>query len=280
MRMLPNPSSARVVAIANRKGGVAKTTTTLNLGAALSAIGRRVLLVDLDAQQDLCSALRVPMPRPGLADALLSIALFDSGTLSDAFVRAHGLTVAGGYGIADAERELTLHKNSARALKRALAPHLLRFDFVLLDCAPSINCLTASALAAAHDVIVPIQTEFLAANQLPGIMSAIDDIRSRLNPELKVAGFLPTMFDSRSRHALGVMEHIASQAHLWGVRAFKPIPKSVRFAEASAAGLPVSRFAPDSMAARAYGSLAEDLDPFCFAHVLNQRSSFSSIASA
>jgi chromosome partitioning protein len=129
-----------------------------------------------------------------------------------------------------------------------------------LDCAPSIHCLTASALAAARDVVVPIQTEFLAANQLPGIMSAIDDIRSKLNPGLKVAGFLPTMFDGRSRHALEVMEHIASQAHLWGVRAFKPIPKSVRFAEASSAGLPISRYAPESLAARAYESLAEEID--------------------
>jgi chromosome partitioning protein len=258
--MLPSTPSARVVAIANRKGGVAKTTTAVNLGAALSARGRRVLLVDLDAQQDLCSALRVTMPRPGLADALLGIALFGSGDLSEAFVRAHGLTIAGGYGMAEAERELALHKDAAGALKRALAPHLSRFDFVLLDCAPSIHSLTASALAAARDVVIPIQTEFLAANQLPGIMSAIDDIRSKMNPRLKVAGFLPTMFDGRSRHALGVMEHIASQAHLWGVRAFKPIPKSVRFAEASGAGLPISRYAPESFAARAYESLAEELD--------------------
>ncbi len=258
--MLPNPRSARVVAIANRKGGVAKTTTAVNLGAALSARGRRVLLVDLDSQQDLCSALRVPMPRPGLADALLSIALFGSGDLSAAFVKAHGLTIAGGYGIAEAEKQLALHKNREDALKRALGPYLSRFDFVLLDCAPSIQCLTASALACAREVIVPVQTEFLAANQLPGIMSTIDDIRSRLNPGLKVAGFLPTLFDGRSRHALGVMEHVASQAHLWGVRAFKPIPKSVRFAEASGAGLPISRYAPESLAARAYESLAEEID--------------------
>jgi chromosome partitioning protein len=257
---MPSNDIARVVAIANRKGGVAKTTTAVNLGAALSARGRRVLLVDLDPQQDLCSALRVPMPRPGLADALLGIALFGSGNLAEAFVRAHGLVVAGGYGIAEAEKELSLHRNREQALKAALRPHLSRFDFVLLDCAPSIQCLTASALACAREVIVPVQTEFLAANQLPGIMSAIDDIRSRLNPGLKVSGFLPTMFDGRSRHALGVMEHIATQAHLWGVRAFKPIPKSVRFAEASGAGLPISRYAPESQAARAYAALAEEVD--------------------
>ncbi len=259
-RVFPDARSARVVAIANRKGGVAKTTTAVNLGAALSARGRRVLLVDLDPQQDLCSALRVPMPRPGLADALLGIALFGSGNLGDAFVKVHGLTVAGGYGIAEAEKELGLHKNREEALRRALAPHLARFDFVILDCAPSIQCLTTSALACARDVIVPVQTEFLAANQLRGIMSTIDDIRSRLNPGLKVSGFLPTMFDGRSRHALEVMERIASQAHLWGVRAFKPIPKSVRLSEASGAGLPVLKYAPESSAARAYDVLAADVD--------------------
>ncbi|MGH9319543.1 MAG: ParA family protein [Vicinamibacteria bacterium] len=261
------PPTARVIAIANRKGGVAKTTTTIHLGAALAQRGRRVLLVDLDAQQDLCAALRVAMPRPGLADTLLGIALFGSGNLASSFVRTDGVTVAGGYGIAEAERELSLHKNRENALKLALAPHLQSFDFVLMDCAPSIHCLTASALAAARDILIPIQTEFLAANQLPGIMCTIDDIRSRLNPGLKVAGFLPTMFDGRSRHALAVMERIAVQAHDWGVRAFKPIPRSVRFAEAAEAGQTISRHAPDSFAARAYEALADDIDRSCRARI-------------
>lgn len=256
--------TAKVIAIANRKGGVAKTTTTINLGAALADRGHRVLLVDLDAQQDLCAALRVPIPRPGLADALLGMALFQTANLTDALVTKHGLTVAGGYGIADVERQLPLHGNWETALKRALAPHLSRFDFILLDCAPSINCLTTNALAAAREVVIPVQTEFLAANQLPGIMSAIDDIRSRINPGLKVTGFLPTIFDGRSRHALSTMEHIALQAHLWGVRAFRPIPKAVRLSEAAEAGQPISQYAPDSLPAQAYQALAEDVDRFSF----------------
>lgn len=255
-------TTARVIAVANRKGGVAKTTTTISLGAALAERGRRVLLIDLDAQQDLCAALRVRMRRPGLADALLSTAFFDTGQLADAFVDAHGMTVAGGYGLAEAERQLSSHRNWQNALKLALKSHLSRFDFVLLDCAPSINCLTTNALTAADEVVVPIQTEFLAANQLPCIMSAVDDIRSRLNPGLKVTGFLPTMFDARSRHALSIMEHIALQAHLWGVRAFKPIPKAIRFAEAAEAGRPISRYAPESLPALAYQALASEVDRF------------------
>jgi chromosome partitioning protein len=248
------------MAIANRKGGVAKTTTAINLGFALAERGRRVLLVDLDAQQDLCCALRAPLARPGLADAVLGMAFFGRADLSEAFVRVDGLTVASGYGIAEAERQLSLHENRDRALERALAPHLHRFDFVLLDCAPSIHCLTTNALVAAREVVIPIQTEFLAANQLPGIMSTVDDIRSKLNPRLKVAGFLPTMFDGRSRHALGVMENIAHQAHLWGVQAFRPIPRSVRLAECAEAGQSISRYAPKSPPARAYEALAEEID--------------------
>ena len=254
------PSGANVIAIANCKGGVAKTTTTVNLGAALASRGRRVLLIDLDAQQDLCAALRARIPRPGLADVLLSTAFFDTGNLADAFVTVHGMTVAGGYGIAHAERELATNDSWENALKRALAPHLPRFDYVLLDCAPSSNCLTTSALVAAHDVVVPIQTEFLAANQLSSIMSAVDDVRSRLNSSLKIRGFLPTMYDGRSNHALGVMEHIALQAHMWGVRAFKPIPRAVRLAEASEAGRPICQYSEDSPAAEAYDGLAEEID--------------------
>jgi chromosome partitioning protein len=256
-------ATTQVIAIANRKGGVAKTTTAISLGVALAERGRRVLLVDLDAQQDLCAALRVRLPRPGLADALLGMAVFRTADLSDAFVSAHGVTIAGGYGMAEAERQLALHSDWQNALGLALKPHLHGFDFVLLDCAPSIHCLTTNALAAANAVIVPVQTEFLAANQLPCIMSAVDEIRSRFNPRLKVSGFLPTMYDGRSRHALGVMEHVALQAHLWGVRAFKPIPKAVRFAEASEAGLPITRYAPDSLPALAYRALAEEIDRPC-----------------
>ena len=108
--------SANVIAIANCKGGVAKTTTTVNLGTALARRGHRVLLVDLDAQQDLCSALRTRIPRPGLADVLLNTAFFDIGNLAQAFVTAHGMTVAGGYGMANAERQLAANGNWENAL--------------------------------------------------------------------------------------------------------------------------------------------------------------------
>jgi chromosome partitioning protein len=188
------------------------------------------------------------------------MAFFQTADLSNAFVKVHGMMVAGGCGMAEAERQLVQHGNSENALKSALSPYLNRFDYVLLDCAPSINCLMANALTAAYDVLIPIQTEFLAANQLPCIMSAVDDIRARLNPPLKVAGFLPTMYDARTRHALTIMEQIALQAHLWGVHAFKPIPKAIKLSEAAEAGQPVSRYAPYSLPALAYRFLAAEID--------------------
>lgn len=247
----------RTIAIANRKGGVGKTTTTISLGAVLAARGERVLLVDLDAQQSLCTALRVPKQRRGLADVFFSAVLFQTSELEEVLEEIRGMTVVGGYDLAYAENCLSHYENSELALQLALAPVRHRFDFVLIDCAPSIGYLTVSALAAADEVLVPIQTEFLALSQLPAIMSTVQDVRTRLNPMLQVTGFIPTMYDSRTSHGLDVLEQIAAQASRYRVRAFKPIPRTVRLAEAAASSHPISAYAPRSPAALAYEALAE-----------------------
>jgi chromosome partitioning protein len=251
---------ARVIAIANNKGGVGKTTTTVSLGAALAERERRVLLVDLDAQQNLCASVRAPRRRPGLADVLFTAVVFDTGELSEALVDACGMTVVGGYDLEYAETRLSHYSKSERALESALAPQLHRFDYVLIDCCPSVSYLTICALAAADEVLVPIQTEFLALNQLPGILSTVEDVRARLNPTLEVSGFVPTMYDGRTRHSLEVLEQITAQANLFGVRAFEPIPKTIQLAEATASGQPISTYAPKSPAALAYRSIADEID--------------------
>ena len=251
---------ARIIAIANQKGGVGKTTTTISLGAALADLGRRVLLVDLDSQQSLCSALNIPKPKPGLADVLFSMVLFDRAQLSDVLVDSGKMTVAGGYGLATAESQLSDCENSSAALKQALAPQLSLFDFVLLDCGPSIDFLTTSGLVAAEEVLVPVQTEFLALEMLPAIMSTVQDIRTRLNPNLRVSGFVPTMYDRRTRHSLTVLEDIAVQANRYRVPAFKPIPRTTRIAEAAATGRPIAQYDPKSPAAHAYKALATEID--------------------
>ena len=222
--------------------------------------GHRVLLVDLDVQQDLLASLRAPTPQPGLADVLFSILVFEKAHLSEAFERVFGMTVAGGYGLDQVESQLSRYRDSESALRFALAPYLGFFDFVLLDCGPSMSYLTESALTAADEVLIPIQTEFLSLRQLPSMLSAVDTVRLRSNPKLKVTGFVPTMYDPRTRHGLEILEKIAAQAKRYRIRAFKPIPKTIRFAEATASGCPISRYAPGSSAALSFDALAFQLD--------------------
>ena len=216
--------------------------------------------MDLDPQQNLCTSLRALQRKPGLADILTTAALLETAEMSTAFVEACGMTVVGGYKLASAESYLSYYKDGEKALKWALAPQSRRFDFVLMDCGPSISFFTISALAAANALLVPIQTEFLALNQLPAIMSTVQNVRRELNPALEVAGLVPTMFDSRTRHSLEVIEQIAAQAGRYRVRGFKPIPKTVRMAEAAASGQPISKYAPQSGATLAYEALADEID--------------------
>ena len=251
---------AHAIAIAHQKGGVGKTTTTISLGAALAARGRHVLLVDLDPQQNLATSLKAPMKKPGLADVLSTAVLLETAEISDAFIDVCGMTVVGGYDLANTEKYLSHYKDAEKALKWALKPQSHRFDFVLMDCGPSMSFFTISALAAADALLVPIQTEFLALNQLPAIMSTVEDVRTRLNPTLEISGFLPTLFDARTRHSLEVLERIAFQACRFGTRGFKPVPKTVRMAEASSLGQPISAYAPKSPAALAYQDLAAEID--------------------
>jgi chromosome partitioning protein len=251
---------AYAMAIAHRKGGVGKTTTTISLGAALAARGRQVLLIDLDPQQNLSTSLKAPKKKPGLADVLSTAVLLETAELSDTFVDVCGMTVVGGYELASAENYLSFYKDAEKALKWAIEPQTSQFDFVLMDCGPSMSFFTISALAAANALLVPVQTEFLALSQIPAIMSTVEDVRRRLNPELEVCGFLPTMFDNRTRHSLEVLEQIAVQASRFGTRGFKPVPKTVRMAEASSTGRPISTYAPSSPAALAYEDLAAEIE--------------------
>ena len=252
---------AHIIAIANRKGGVGKTTTTISLGAALAERGARVLLVDLDSQQNLCASLGARPPKPGLADVLFTKAFLDVGELGEILVDAGGMAIAGGYGLSNLESQLRGYGIGwQHVLKTALTSESELFDFVLLDCNPSLDCLTTIALAAADEILVPVQTEFLAANQLSGIMAAVDDIRATFNPKLEVAGFLPTLFDVRTRHAVEVLMKISTEADRYGARLFHPIPRTIRMAEAAARGEPICKYAPKSTAALAYQAVAAELD--------------------
>jgi chromosome partitioning protein len=252
---------ARIIAIANRKGGVGKTTTTVSLGAALAARGKRVVLVDLDSQQSLCASVRARPPKPGLADVIFTRVILDIGELQEVLVEVGDMAVAGGYGLEHAEAQLAYYGSGwENALKSVLEPESQFFDFMLLDCSPSLGCLTTIALTAADEVLVPVQTEFLAVKQLAGIMSVVEKIKSKLNPTLEVAGFLPTLFDIRTRHAMEVLMKVSTEADRYGVRLFQPIPRTVRMAEAAASGKPITTYSPQSVASMAYRALAAEID--------------------
>lgn len=252
---------ARIIAIANRKGGVGKTTTAVSLGAALAGRGRRVLVVDLDSQQNLCVSLRVRAPKPGLGDVLFSQLLLGVGSLGDVLVEAGDFTIVGGFDLELTDAQMNCYGTGwEHALQMALEPESSRFDFVLLDCSPSLGCLTVNALTAADQVLVPVQTEFLAVSQLASIMAAVERVRATTNPRIGVAGFLPTLFDARTRHSVEVLMRISTEADRYRARVFRPIPRTVRVAEAAARGEPISRYAPRSDAAIAYESLAIELE--------------------
>jgi chromosome partitioning protein len=247
---------ATVIAVANQKGGVAKTTTVASLGAAWSQLGMRVLIVDLDPQACLtfsvgydpesisCSVHQVLGGQAVAQDALLET---DEGPdLLPATIE-----------LAAAEQVLANRADRERLLKNALAPLLSSYDFVVLDCPPTLGVLTTLGLTAAHGVLIPLQCETLSHRGVGQLLDTIYDVKSFTNPGLGVIGVLPTLFDSRTSHGRTVVERIGND---YGVTVLSPpIPRSVRFAEAPAVGRTVLRTARASKGAAAYRDLAEQL---------------------
>lgn len=248
----------RIYAFANQKGGVGKTTTAVNLGAALAEAGRRVLLVDADPQANATSSL-------GLDPAALS------GSLYDALIRkrplaelvvptAHaGLQLApSAPALAGAEVELVSLLAREYLLRRALEGIAGRYDYVLIDCPPSLGLLTINALTSANDgVIVPIQCEYLALEGLGRLWHTIQLVRESLNPALYISGMVLTMYDSRTNLAEQVVHEVRTH---FPEQAFRTvIPRNVRLSEAPSYGQTILTYAPNSSGAHAYRALAQEL---------------------
>ncbi|HEY8476902.1 MAG TPA: AAA family ATPase [Chloroflexota bacterium] len=255
---------ARTVAIANQKGGVGKTTTCLNLGAALAARGYRVLLVDLDPQGSLTSAAGIEPNE--LADTVYSAMMH--------YLQENEAPDLGGYlhaigpslDILPANIELSVAEvelqNAIRreyVLAEVLDPVADRYDVVLVDCPPSLSLLTVNALTAADEVLIPVVPEYLAARGLGLLLNMIQRVRkSRLNPRLAIAGVLLTMVDQRTSHGQEVVRSI--RAHLDGLAPILgEVKRTVKVSEASAAGVPLLRYAARSDSAQAYDRVADAL---------------------
>ena len=245
----------KVVAVANQKGGVAKTTTVQSLGVAMAKSGHRVLAVDLDPQACLTFSCGL---NPDELDASLHDVMVRRAKLSDVVlpvVGTHGLDlVPATIDLAGAEVHLLSRTGREHVLARALLPVIEGYDAVLIDCPPSLGVLTINGLTAAEAVIVPLQCEALSHRGVGQLLETIEDVRQFANEKLRVLGVLPTMFDARTIHSRQVLADVEER---YGLPLFgPPVPKSVRVAEAPGLGQSVLQHAPTSPGALAYRTLS------------------------
>ena len=249
---------ARIIAVANQKGGVGKTTTSINLAASMAELGRRVLLVDMDPQGNATMGCGVDKQQVELScyDVLL-----DGCDAESAIVRPEQVNndvLPSNMDLAGAEVHLLDEGNRESRLKNALAVIAEQYDYIFIDCPPSMNMLTINALVAADSVLVPMQCEYFALEGLSSLMETLKQVQESVNKELKLEGLLRTMFDRRSRLTRDVNEQLISH---FADRVFETVvPRNIRLAEAPSFGLPAIIYDKHSRGAVAYLDLAHELD--------------------
>ena len=255
---LSSHGPARIIAMCNQKGGVGKTTSTINLGAALAGYGRRVLLVDFDPQGALSVGLGI---NPHELDVTIYNLLMDrSAKAGDAIksTRVEGVDLLpANIDLSAAEVQLVGEVAREMVLARALRPVVDDYDVVLIDCQPSLGLLTVNALTAAHGVVIPLECEFFALRGVALLVETIEKVQDRLNPRLEVDGILATMYDGRTLHS---REVVARVVEAFGDQVFHTvINRTVKFPDASVAAEPITSYASTSGAADAYRQLAREL---------------------
>jgi chromosome partitioning protein len=256
--VLDRHGPARILAMCNQKGGVGKTTSTINLGAALAECGRRVLLVDLDPQGALSVGLGV---NPHQLDLTVHNLLMERQvTVEDVLLKTGvpGMDLLpSNIDLSAAEVQLVNEVAREQTLGRVLAPVLDDYDIVLIDCQPSLGLLTVNALTAAHGVIIPLECEFFALRGVALLIQTIEKVQERLNPRLEVEGILATMYDARTLHGREVLARVIEA---FDARVFHTvINRTVRFPETTVAGEPITSYASSSAGAKAYRDLAREV---------------------
>ncbi len=255
---LTSHGPARVIAMCNQKGGVGKTTTTINLGAALAELGRKVLLVDFDPQGSLSVGLGVPPHELELSvyDLLLRRDVSLDDVLRSTDIDGLDL-VPSNIDLSAAEVQLVNEVAREHTLSRALKPAVARYDVILIDCQPSLGLLTVNALTAADGVLVPLECEYFALRGVALLKDTIEKVSERLNPGLRIDGLLGTMYDGRTLHSREVLQTLVDG---WGDAVFHTvIRRTVKFSDSTVAGEPILSYASDSAGAQAYRQLAREV---------------------
>lgn len=255
----PSGNPGRVIAIVNQKGGVGKTTSTINLGAALAAAGKRVLLVDFDPQGALSVGLGVKVVegKPTIYELIMST---PGVSYDDVVIRevAKGIDLLPcAMNLAAAEMHLVSEVGREQVLASVITPELGNYDFVLIDCQPSLGLLTINALAAANGVIIPVECEYFALRGVALLIDSIKKVQGRINPRLQIDGVLATMYDPRTYHAREVLSRIkdAFKGQLFKT----PITRTIKFPDAQVQGKPLIEIEPKHSGATQYQAVAKEL---------------------
>ncbi|MDR1930484.1 MAG: AAA family ATPase [Treponema sp.] len=245
----------RVFVFVNQKGGVGKTTSAVNLGAYLAETGKSVLLVDFDSQANLSSGVGLANVKPGAYELISGQAALEEVIRK---TQVPNLDVIPSHiDLSGAAIELVDQEKRDFFLKQALEPARNRYDYILIDCPPSLGVLTLNGLAAADSVLIPMQCEYFAMEGLSLLLRTIKRIQKNLNPRLKIGGIFFTMYDQRTRLAQDVVKEVS--AYFKDTVFTTIIPRNVRISEAPSYGLPISRYDPESSGARAYKSLTDEM---------------------
>ena len=261
-RPLTTHGNARVMSMCNQKGGVGKTTTTINLGAALAEYGRKVLLVDFDPQGSLSVGLGL---NPHEMDLSIYNLLMQRDVTIDEVIVPSGVPgmdlLPSNIDLSAAEVQLVHEVAREQTLQRVLAPAIEHYDVILIDCQPSLGLLTVNALTASDGVIVPLECEYFALRGVALLKTTIDKVQERLNPKLEIDGILGTMFDGRTLHSREVMDRLV---HAWGDKVFHTvIRRTVKFSDSTVAGEPITTYASSSTGADHYRQLAKEVLARC-----------------